>query len=223
MLLVAAGETFDGISVQLRAVREQLVEEALEITNSDKISLKTCCRAAIRKHLSQISPVNLYYQISHLPITESQAEFLLCKIQPNSDYETQTECLNILNAGKFPTLKNYSQFHHFLVDGANIQPIPKIPCRTTPNRKEERKIEKRKQKLTAYHVSTSTEKKEKEKKKEKEEIPPETMKTLVDFKVPGLEFFRADNNDSDSDDFQSIDSSASSSDDDWIQFSQGMV
>ena len=79
-LLWAAGETFDNCTrayVWYSSVRYHIKLFQREEEIKKDIHLKNLCRKSIRKHLLQMSPVNLFFQVPRLGLPTLLQKFLL--------------------------------------------------------------------------------------------------------------------------------------------------
>ena len=106
MLLLSAGETVDKDGrmklLQLFNQNDDMVPmEASEyLTLSAEISLKNICRETIRKHLLQMSQVNLFVRVPRLPLPQLMTSYLLYDVtlddeekdsQSNSDSDSDSD------------------------------------------------------------------------------------------------------------------------------------
>ena len=80
MVLLAAGETFD--NSKARHVWQESVDYHMKLFQREEeikrdLHLKHLCRRSIEKHLLQMSPLNLFFQVPQLGLPTSLQKFLL--------------------------------------------------------------------------------------------------------------------------------------------------
>ena len=76
MLLFVAGETVDD---------QVAFDQIQQLNRETELNLKLLCRKMIRKHLLEVSPVNLFYRVSQLGLISILNEYLLFGLNIDED------------------------------------------------------------------------------------------------------------------------------------------